>query len=459
MGFKVCAALLCSLSAIFAAQAPERSSTRSQKQPGPGTLRSVTVKGNSRYPGDAIVAAAGLKAGQGIRPADIETARVKLQSTELFDNVSDSFRFSGTPLGYDVTFTVAESQQLFPMRFERLGVSPQEMQGCLKARLPLYSDQIPGTEGVLRRYTQAAQACVADHKSDVKVKAVVSNDDPKQLAVLFAPDGPVSTISQVFVSGNEAVDTGTILRAGNEVAIGVPLSDVRLKLILDGTIKPLYASKGYAAVTFPKVETEPSKTNSGVVVKVQIKDGPVFKFGSIRFHGTGLDQDEVRANIGFKPGQQYNWRQADDFRLWLVHNLRRRGMLDSSVLFDTQADDTRRAVDVTYTVTPGDVYNFQKLDIQGLDMTSSPVIERLWGEKPGKPFNPDYPDFFLKRVREQGLFDHLGDTSSDFTPDPATHSVTVHLYFKGGKTKGDRDKEKKDEEDRRTTDGTWSPIP
>src|SRR5581483_9678160 len=98
-------------------------------------------------------------------------------------------------------------------------------------------------------------------------------------------DKPAPTIAQIIVSGNDAVDTGTILRAVNEVAIGVPLSDTRLKLILDGTIKPLYAAKGYAAVTFPSVETEPSKSNLGVIVKVRIDEGPVFKFGVIHFHG------------------------------------------------------------------------------------------------------------------------------------------------------------------------------
>lgn len=448
MAHRFCLAMVCLGSLLYA-----------QRQPLPGLLRSITVKGNNRYSAEAITAAIGWKIGQHIAPADIESARVKLQATELFNSVSDAYRFSGNPLGYDVTFTVAENEQVFPMRFERLNVDPGTIQSCLKNRIPLYSDQIPGTEGVLRRYTQAAQECVTEAKSPVRVKTTISNDDPKQLAVLFAPDAPPVTIFQVTVSGNEAVDTGTILRAVNQVAIGVPLTDTRLKLILDGAIKPLYAAKGYAAVTFPKIETEPSRTNSGVVVKVQIKDGPVFKFGAIRFHGTGMDQDEIRANIPFKPGQQFNGKQVDDFRLWLVHNMRRKGLLDTSVLFDTQVDDSRRAVDITYTVQPGDTYCFRKLDIQGLDINTSPVIERLWGEKPGKPFNPDYPDFFLKRIEEQGLFDNLGNTSSDYTADAATHTVTVHLYFKGGKSKQEKAKEKKEEEERQKSDGTWSPIP
>jgi outer membrane protein insertion porin family len=343
------------------------------------------------------------------------------------------------------------------MRFERLGASADEIEKCLRDRIVLYSDQIPGTEGVLKRYRDAVQAC-AGEKNSSKVKATVSNDDPKQLTVLFAPDAPVPTISQVVVSGNEAVDTGTILRAVNMVAVGVPLSDTRLKLILDGSIKPLYAAKGYAAVTFPKVETEPSKTNQGVVLKVQIKDGPMFKFGLIRFHGTGMDQDEIRANIPFKPGQTFNGRQVDDFRLWLTHSMKQRGLLEATVSAETDEDDTKRAVNVAYSVVPGAVYRFQTLDIKGLDLVTAPVVEKLWGEKPGKPFNPDYPDFFLKRVQEQGLFDHLADTSSDYTADASTHNVTVHLYFKGGESKDEKERKKQKEKENQQSDGSWSPI-
>ncbi len=240
------------------------------------------------------------------------------------------------------------------------------------------------------------------------------------------------------VSGNQVVDTGTILRAVNSVAIGAPLTDTRLKMILNGAIKPVYAAKGYVAVTFPKVETEKAKDNLGMVVHVQIADGPQFKFGQIRFHGSGLDEEEIKSNITFRPGQVFNSEQVDNFRLDLAHRLRRRGYLDASVNTETEDDDSKRLVNVIFDVVPGEVYHFQTLDIQGLDVATQPTIEKLWGEKPGKPFNPDYPDFFLKRVQEQGLFDNLASTHSDYTADAATHGVTVHLYFKGGKPKQPR---------------------
>jgi len=447
---------------VSAGQAPDQTASTkpaAKREPPPGTLHSIVIKGNHLYPSQEIAKESGLKIGQRVTGALIEKARLKLQTTELFNNVSDEYHFTaGAPPAYDVTFEVGENEQLFPMRFERLGVSPEAAQAYLRDHVEMYSDRIPGTEGVLRRYTAAVQELVAKTNPSLKVKSLISNDDPQQLAVLFTSDVPVPTISQMVVTGNQAVDTGTILRALNQVAIGAPLSDIRLQQILDGTIKPLYAAKGYAAVTFPKIETEPSKSNLGVVVKVEIKDGPLFKVGAIHFHGSGMDEEEIRSNIPFKPGQTFNGEQVDSFRLELAHRMRRHGLLDANVAVQFQPDDTKRVVNVTYKVVPGAVYNFAKLDIRGLDITSEPEIAKLWGEKPGKPFNPDYPDFFLKRIQQEGMFDNLADTHSDYSADASTHDVTVHLYFKGGESKSEQERKKKEEEEKRKSDGTWSPY-
>ncbi len=54
--------------------------------------------------------------------------------------------------------------------------------------------------------------------------------------------------------------------------------------------------------------------------------------------------------------------------------------------------------------------------------------------KEAKPFNPEYPDYFLTRVKEQGLFDDLGDMKSEPKVDEQTHIVDVtpgFLSFQG----------------------------
>lgn len=432
----------------FGSAAQDAGPARPAKRvPPPGVIHTVSVKGNRLYPAADIIRESGLKVGNRATAATIEAARAKLLATELFTNVADEYRYSNAnPPGYDVAFEVTENEQLFPMRFERLGVPPEAIRQYLQEHVPLYSERIPGTQQVLDRYAAAVGEIVAKTNPAVKVRAQVSNDDPKELTVVFTPNAPAPTISQVQVSGNQAIDSGTILRAVNLVAVGVPLSDARLQMILDKAIKPLYAAKGYAAVTFPKIDTEPSSSNLGVVVKVEIKEGPVFKFGSIRFRGNGMDQDEIRSNIPFKPGQTFNGEQVENFRIDLIHRMKRRGLLDANITSESEPDDAKRSVNVVYNVTPGAVYTFQKLDVRGLDINTEPAIAKLWGEKPGTPFNPDYPEFFLKRVKEQGILDNLSETKSDYSSDAASHNVTVYLTFKGGESKTDDERKKKEEE-------------
>ncbi len=105
-------------------------------------------------------------------------------------------------------------------------------------------------------------------------------------------------------------------------------------------------------------------------------------------------------------------------------------------------DEPKHVMNVVYNVVPGELYRFAKLDIRRLDVTAQPVIEKVWGERPGRPFNPDYQDFFLKKAGEQGLFDNLANTQSDYTADAATHTVTARLYFEGGKSQQDKKREK-----------------
>src|SRR5438270_2735210 len=186
MRFVLCALLVCSAGFMSVAQQDTPKQGR-KREPSPGTLHSIAVKGNRLYSSAAIIKDSGLKIGQRVTGPIIEQARAKLQSTELFNNVADEFRFSGDPPTYDLTFEVAENDQVFPMRFERLGVSTDAVQQYLQNHVELYADRIPGTQGVLKRYTAAVQDFVGQTNPSMEVRARVSNDDPKQLAILFAP--------------------------------------------------------------------------------------------------------------------------------------------------------------------------------------------------------------------------------------------------------------------------------
>jgi outer membrane protein assembly factor BamA len=111
--------------------------------------------------------------------------------------------------------------------------------------------------------------------------------------------------------------------------------------------------------------------------------------------------------------------------------VRRNGFLDAKISEERKIDDEKKVVDVTFAVEPGDRYSFDRVEIKGLDIITEPAIRKLWTMKTGSPFNPEYPDAFLDKIRNDGVLDNLGDTRSRYDINEANRSVVVTLTFKG----------------------------
>lgn len=442
--------LLLSLAVGLNAQQTPRSrakttttSAQQGKVPESGVLRSVAVKGNTNYKSADLLAVIDLKAGKTVTKRDFDQARDRLIATGLFSNVSYEFRFSVD--GFAATYTVTEFDQLFPMHFEELGVPDDAVRQHLRENIRPYADKIPGSEDVLSRYASVIQEFVSKTKPGVKVVGKVNADDPNQLVVLFRPDVPPLVVARVEFTGNKAVETAVLARKVNEVAVGSPMTGNRFQQVLERSVKSLYEEKGYLAVTFPRIDTEKAQNAEGMIVKVEVKEGPVFKLGSVSASGTGLSREELTSEIKLTTGAPVNFKQVEEVRIRLNELMRHQGHLKATTEVERRVDDPKHLVNLLFRLVPGPQYTFQKLEIQGLDIVSEPVVRKMWGVQPGKPFNPDYPPFFLKKLEEAGVFDNLGSTHSDYVPDESSHQVTVKLSFRGGTPKKQEPKKKEDQ--------------
>jgi outer membrane protein insertion porin family len=91
--------------------------------------------------------------------------------------------------------------------------------------------------------------------------------------------------------------------------------------------------------------------------------------------------------------------------------------------------DDAKTVDLTFQIAPGPQFTMGTLEIKGLDLESEPVIRKMWGLQAGKPFNVDYPNRFLSRVKEDGVFDNLKTTRAETKMNAVERTVDVVLYF------------------------------
>lgn len=393
------------------------------------TVEMLTVEGNHNYTAEQILAAAGLRVGQKAGKSEFDAAREKLDATGAFDNVSYRYAPSQDGEGYDAVFQVAEVAQVYPMRFEDLPATDAQIRAWLKQKDPLFGAKIPATKAVVDRYNAWLSEFLEAHGYHEPLAGKLSSDGGEDLALLFRPAKGPPAIAHVIFTDTGEVPAGTLQTAMYGVAIGVPYTETRVRQLLDSTIRPIYEAHGLLRVAFPKIETAPAKDVDGVTVTIQAVPGTAYKLDHVSFIGADYSRSEWKDLSKLKTNQMVNFDEVKAAQDRIRDNQRRAGHLDATSQVKRDVNDAGHTVSIEFQIDPGPLYTLGKLDVVGLDIETEPVIRKMWGIATGRPFNVEYPDRFLARVKEAGIFDGLKSTRAETKINARTHTVDVTLYF------------------------------
>ena len=418
-------------SSATSAQTHPRRKPAADSTPAPTayTIESLTVEGNHNYTANQILAAAGLREGQKAGKAEFEAARDKLDRTGAFDNVSYRFAPSKDGEGYDVVFEVGEVAQVYPVRFEDLPAADAQLRAWLKQTDPLFGAKIPATKAVVDRYVAWISEFLAGQGYHQPLAGKLSSDGGEDLVLLFRPAKGPRSIAHVAFTETGEIPAGVLQSAMYEVAIGVPFTETRVRQLLDASIRPIYESHGLLRVAFPKIETTPAKDVDGLTVTVQVTPGPAYTLDHVSFTGADYSRSEWKSISKLKTDQTVNFDEVKAAQQRIRDDMRRKGYLDATSQVARDIKDADHTVAVEFQIDPGPSYTLGKVDIIGLDIVSEPVVRKMWGLAPGRPFNVEYPDHFLARVKDAGVFDGLKSTRSETKINAASHTVDVTLYF------------------------------
>ena len=394
-------------------------------------IQSLAVEGNRVLTRDQIVAVAGLKIGQLAGKPEFESARDRLVASGAFETVGYKFEPAPDKQGFVATFQVSEAQPTFPVEFADLGVTAKEMEGVLAAKDPLFSvANLPATRNVLDRYTAWIEEYLATKGITEKVAGRVTAVTSDRYVIVFRPARGLPAVAQVTFTGNQVVPQGVLREAVHGVAIGAPYTDAGFREILDSAVRPVYEQRGRVRVAFPEVRAEPEKDVQGVHVFVKIDEGASYELGKVEIAGPVPVEPAALLKTGdFKSGDVANFDRVNEGLERIRKAVRRAGYLQVKVTGERKIDDAKKTVGVAVHIEPGPQYVMGKLTLVGLDLNGEAEIKRIWTMKEGKVVNPEYPDHFLDRIREEGLFDGLGKTKADVKVNDATHVVDVTLTF------------------------------
>jgi outer membrane protein assembly factor BamA len=400
-------------------------------------VSNITVEGNRAFTRDQILAIAGLKTGQLAGKPEFEAARDRLVASGAFENVSYRFAAGSGGQGYAATFTVAEIEQVYTVLFEDLHVWPKDLEAALEKKDPLFAhDKLPATQPVIERYSKWIQEYLATQGYQEKVAGSVAPTAGGEYAIIFRPAGNRPSVAQVTFEGNQVIPQNVLREAVAGVGVGSTYSEDSFRQVLNASIRPLYERRGRVRVLFPGLRTERADDVNGLHVFVTVDEGASYEMGKLTIVGsTPIAAEKLLKSVEIKTGDVANLDKVNEGAEAIRKEVRRAGYMDAHVASDRKIDDAKKAVDVMLRVDAGPLYTMGKVEFVGLDLNSEAEMKRSWGLPAGKPYNPDYADGFLKRIREGGYFDNLGETKSAVHMN-ADHSVDVTLTFKGGNTDG-----------------------
>lgn len=423
--------------AAFAQAGRAKKTTTQPVQQHQWPIESLKVEGSHNYTPAQILAVAGLKVGQMAGKPDFETARERLVATGMFETVGYKFSPGGDQHGYAASFQIVEAQPSYPIRFDDLGVPEKEIEDYLRGKDPLFAPRLAATKAVLERYRQWVQEFVTAHNSPEKVIAKVTPAGggavPGEFVILFRPARSDPAVAEVAFEGNQVIPTTVLQNAIAEVAVGLPYKEESFRQCLDSSIRPLYDSRGRIRVNFTSVTVVKATDVQGLAVKVKLEEGPTYDLGDVRIDGAPHFEPVRLLKTGkFKKGDLADFddvgQGVDRIRKVLAHQ----GYMRNDVQIVRKIDDNKKIVNLVLHIDEGPQYLFGKLQIDGLDLNGESAIRKMWTHQPGTPYNPEYPDYFLKQVKSEGMFDNLGETKAETRIDDKTHVVDVTLTFKYG---------------------------
>jgi outer membrane protein insertion porin family len=408
-----------------------------QKRPAPAPSRwpveSLAVEGNRNYTAAQVLAVAGVKIGEMAGKAEFEAARDRLVATGAFESVG--YRFAPGPegKGYAAVFQVVEVEPVYPVRFEDLGVPDSDAERLLRSKDSLFSpEKVPATKTVIERYARLLEEYLASKGMKEKIAAQVTPVGAEHYVILFRPARNRPAVAQINFEGNKVLASGVLREALAGTAIGSEYTEAHFRELLNNALRPVYEARGRVRVGFPKLRAEPAADVAGVNVTVTVDEGESYTLGKVAVEGpTPLKPEDLLKTGDFKTGDVANFDRVAEGLVRMRGLLRRAGYMEAAVTTERRVDDAKKTVDLALHVEAGPRFIMGTLAIKGLDLDAEAEIRRIWGLKEGRPFNADYPRTFLDSVREQGLFDNLGETKSDLKTDPASHTVDVTLTFGG----------------------------
>lgn len=376
-------------------------------------IAEIRVKGNKRIEADAIKARVTSKPGDAYNPQQVAADVREVFGLGFFRNVR--VLTEETKDGRILTFDVEENPVVRQIAIAgNDSIDGEKIRDALTLTTgatldyPLLYENVARIEGLYR----------AEGFYQAKVSQRIEPLAQGSVAVTFEVDeGEKLRLTEIRFEGNEAFETDVLtqnmktkpwrfwsyatqyLDKSGTYSEPVFMQDMR-------DVETRYTDAGYLQVELsePQVTVE----ESGLVVTVQVKEGPRFNVGKIAVKGdSNADIAALQEQLKLKEGDIFNRSYLTADVDSLTRHYTDRGYYFASVSPKTDLKEGPKVVDVEFDVSRGPLYFIKEIDVSGNTTTRDPVVRREVQLVEGQLYSARAVDTSKRRLKGLGFFEDV----------------------------------------------------
>ncbi|WP_417913815.1 outer membrane protein assembly factor BamA [Candidatus Electronema sp. JM] len=374
------------------------------------TIASVVPAGNVRIDSGAILGKISTKPGDIYSPDSLRNDLKAIFKMGYFDDVK--IEVTNSPKGKNVLFRVQEKSLINKVTYTGIkALDEKDVQDAAGIKANTIVNPAALNEAV-KKIVELYRS-----KSYSAAKAVfkVNQPDPNTTEVVFEiSEGEKMSITDIRFVGNKSFEdselkkqlqTGTWKWYASWITGSGTLKTDVLKQDAD-RIAAFYADHGYidAKVGEPEVQTE----GEDIVVSFNIEEGPRYKLGEVDIQGDLLkSREELLDLLTIRKEEFFSRKVMQEDILKLTDLYAEQGYAFAEVDPKMKKADGTKTVDISLTVSKGELVTFNRVEVQGNTRTRDNVIRRDLEVREGGTYNSKAVRDSVKKLQRLGYFEDV----------------------------------------------------
>jgi len=387
-------------------------------------IGAVSVTGVSRYTPSEVVRLSALKAGQPVKPSDLDNTVKQMSSTGLFASLKYRYVTSGNRL--DVTFDIEEPPWSMPVVFDNFVWLPdEELLAAVKRDVPTFDGTLPVNSEVTSYMTSVLQHLLDERQIRGRVEfAFHNNQATGKNQYLFSVKDTGLRVCALRVTGASVIPESQLVEAAAELTRR-DYSRLYLTELANGTLRTMYQQRGFWRAEFrdpiATVGTSPDAC-AGVSVTLRVDEGAPYLWDRAEWRGVSvIATKELDTALGLKPGDVADVTKFETGLRQVRGAYRHLGYMQQRSTMTPRLDDATRRLVLEVTVEEGSQFRLGEVTMTGLSDQDADALRKKWTLKAGEI----YDDAYIQQFRKEN-----GTSTRRLTLEPAMDAARKVIDLK-----------------------------